>query len=53
MNGWTKADDVYYVQVVHGNFSFSLLNMMSDFDGSDLKGTFEWACSFSGCCLYF
>lgn len=53
VNGWAKADDVYYVQVVHGNFSFSLLNMEPDFDGSNLKGTLEWACSFSGCCLYF
>lgn len=53
MNGWNKTDDVYYVQVVYGSFSVSLLNMEPDFDGSDLKGVFEWACSFSGCCLYF
>lgn len=39
--------------VVYGSFSVSLLNMEPDFDGSDLKGIFEWACSFSGCCLYF
>lgn len=53
MNGWNQTDDVYYVQVVYGSFSVSLLNMEPDFDGSDLKGIFEWACSFSGCCLYF
>lgn len=48
MNGWNKTDDVYYVQVVYGSFSVSLLNMEPDFDGSDLKGIFEWACSLVG-----
>ena len=45
VNSWTKTDDVYYVQVVHGSFSFSLLNM-----SQSLMGQF-WQASLNGLVL--